>query len=30
METDKKIITTSKPKHRGNARRAVSNMPRHG
>jgi hypothetical protein len=30
METDKKIITTSKPKHRRNVRRAVSDMPRHG
>lgn len=30
METDKKIIMTSKPKRRGNGRRAVSNMPCHG
>ena len=30
METDKKIITTSKPKRRGNGRRIVSDMPRHG
>jgi hypothetical protein len=29
METDKKIIVTPKPKHRGNARRAVGAMPRH-
>ena len=30
METDKKITMASKPKHRKNARRAVSDMPRHG
>jgi len=30
METDKKIIMASKPKQRRNARRAVSDMPRHG
>jgi hypothetical protein len=30
METDKKIITTSKPKRRGNGRRIVSDMPHHG
>ncbi|MGO9137829.1 MAG: hypothetical protein ACLP9S_16385 [Syntrophales bacterium] len=30
METDKKIIMTSKPKRRGNGRRAVNDLPRHG
>ena len=30
MATDKKIIMTSKPKHRRNAHRAVSGIPRHG
>lgn len=30
IETDKKMIMTSKPKHRRNAGRTVSDMPRHG
>jgi hypothetical protein len=29
-ETDEKRIVKSKPKHRENARRTVSDMPRHG
>jgi hypothetical protein len=30
LETDKKIIVKSRPKHRGNVLRTVSDVPRHG